>query len=86
MKPLLLKNSTASLSAYAAIVSYEPMMVGSLRVCDIKIILTSISDSKLQKYNMQGGGGVLPLGALTRLTCMLAFEKCKLHKQGHECT
>lgn len=38
------------------------MMVGSLRVCDIKIILTSFSDSKLQKYNMQGGGG----GAATR--------------------
>lgn len=33
------------------------MMVGSLRVCDIKIILKPITDNKLQKDNMQGGGG-----------------------------
>ena len=32
-------------------------MVGSLRVCDIKIILKPINDNKLQKDNMQGGGG-----------------------------
>lgn len=33
------------------------MMVGSLRVCDIKIILKPITNNKLQKDNMQGGGG-----------------------------
>ena len=32
-------------------------MVGSLRVCDIEIILKPITDNKLQKANMQGGGG-----------------------------
>ena len=32
-------------------------MVGSLRVCDIKITLKPITDNKLQKDNMQGGWG-----------------------------
>ena len=31
-------------------------MVGSLRVCDIKINLKPITDNKLQKDNTQGGG------------------------------
>ena len=62
-------------------------MVGSLRVCDIKIILKPITDNELQKDNMQAEGvGLLVLGALTQLTCILAFEKCKLYKQGHEYT
>lgn len=49
-------------------------MVGSLRVCDIEIILKPITDNKLQKDNMQAKGvGLLVLGALTPLTCVLAF-------------
>lgn len=35
VKPFRLKKSTASLSAYTAMVSYGPMIVGSFRVCKI---------------------------------------------------